>query len=69
MTTTAARETAPASNASGSTGQSAERVENADWGAITTELDSYGCALIGPLLSHWLRASGSAAMPAARPAS
>ncbi|MEN3361588.1 MAG: uncharacterized protein V7637_5570, partial [Mycobacteriales bacterium] len=33
------------------TGQWAQRVENADWGAITTDLDRYGCALTGPLLS------------------
>jgi hypothetical protein len=27
------------------------RVENANWASIFTELDAYGCALIGPLLS------------------
>lgn len=29
----------------------ADRVENVDWPAVTTELDSHGCALTGPLLS------------------
>jgi hypothetical protein len=29
----------------------AQRVEDADWTSIRTELETYGCALIGPLLS------------------
>jgi hypothetical protein len=48
---TTARTTAPAPDASGIADHWAERVESADWATIKTGLDSYGCALTGPLLS------------------
>ncbi len=35
----------------GLSGRRAERVEAANWDAIESELDAYGCALIGPLLT------------------
>ena len=38
-----------------------KRVEKADWTAIRAELDEYGCALIGPLLTPQ-QASGIAAL-------
>jgi uncharacterized protein len=49
MTTTPAPTAAPA--APDPADDRARRVENLDWAAVTTDLDSYGCALTGPLLS------------------
>ncbi len=55
MTTAAARTVAPAPGASGVAsgvaGSWTERVESAGWDAIKADLDSYGCALTGPVLS------------------
>jgi hypothetical protein len=51
MTTTSAPTAAAGAAAPDSAGGWARRVENVDWAAVTNDLDSYGCALTGPLLS------------------
>jgi uncharacterized protein len=40
-----------ASTTADPTGHWAKRVDRADWATITSELDAYGCALTGPLLT------------------
>jgi hypothetical protein len=53
MTTTRTPNTVAmsASTTADPTGHWAKRVDRADWATITSELDTYGCALTGPLLT------------------
>jgi hypothetical protein len=65
MTTSPTRKATPVTRAAATapTGQWRDRVEAANWTTIRADLDDYGCALTGPLLTDAKAADIAALCP------